>query len=66
MNSVLIYRILPLLVLFMLPLWPVEGTWFGLPAWVVLAILASATASGVTAWLALRRWPEQEAPEPDA
>ena len=53
--------LLPLLILLMLPLWPVTGMWFGLPAWVVLAIAASACASGLTAWWAYFHWPETDA-----
>ena len=39
--------------------WPADDdtVWVGLPAWVVVAVIASAIASFYTATLLRRRWP---------
>ena len=39
--------------------WPSDDTtiWLGMPAWVVVAVAASAAMSLFTAWLLRRRWP---------
>ncbi|QPJ60358.1 MAG: hypothetical protein G3M70_09035 [Candidatus Nitronauta litoralis] len=48
----------------MLPIWPVEGLWFGLPAWAVLCVLGCAATSCWIAWAALFRWRELEGTDP--
>ena len=42
--------------------WPAgdETVWMGAPAWVVIAVLASAAASVLTAWRLRRLWPGEE------
>lgn len=42
--------------------WPSHDRtiWFGMPAWVVVAIAASTLASCLTAWLLLRPWPGED------
>lgn len=42
--------------------WPSgsERTWFGFPAWAVVAVAGSFAISSFTAWLWLCRWPEDE------
>ena len=44
--------------------WPKDDTtlWFGMPAWVVVAIAASVSLSGYTAWLLGFSWPDEEVP----
>lgn len=44
----------------MLPVWPVEGKWFGLPAWVIVTALACLCCSCFIAWGALKHWPDLE------
>ncbi len=39
--------------------------WLGLPAWVVVALLANLAASLLTAWLLLKRWPDSGNDESD-
>ena len=39
-----------------LPLWPVTGTWLGLPAWAVFAVVMSFMVSVFTAYVILRVW----------
>ena len=42
--------------------WPMgdRAMWFGVPAWVVVAVLTSVLLSVFTAWLILRRWPQDD------
>lgn len=46
-----------LLFLALLPIWPVEGLWLGLPAWAVLAVTASGAMSLFIAWWIKHHWP---------
>ena len=64
-------RVAPLLYLTLLILavpwyWPTDNhaVWFGVPAWVVVAIAVSTAASILTAFLLTRRWPD-ESPHDD-
>jgi len=43
----------------MLPLWPVAGEWWGLPAWVVWAVGASLGSAGWVLWALNRLWPDE-------
>lgn len=47
--------------------WPADnhGIVLGMPAWVVVAIAASACASVFTAWLLAKPWPAEAEPERD-
>ena len=47
--------------------WPADdhSIAFGMPAWVVVAIAASACASIFTAWLLAKPWPAESKPEQD-
>jgi len=47
--------------------WPREDEtqWFGMPMWVVVAVVTSAAISGFTAWLLRRAWPEATESKPD-
>jgi hypothetical protein len=51
-----------LLVLFfmLLPIWPIEGNWWGIPAWSLLALLASLLTSIFTAFVILRVWQDPD------
>ena len=40
-----------------------DAIWLGFPAWVVVAVLGSASISTFTAWLWLKYWPEDEEDE---
>ena len=42
--------------------WPANDTtvWFGVPAWVVIAIIVGALTSFFTLWLLLRPWPDED------
>lgn len=51
-----VWIIFTLLFVGMLPLWPVKGTWLGLPAWAVLAIVMSFMTSLFTAYVILQVW----------
>ena len=42
----------------MLPVWPVRGIWFGLPAWALLAVFMSLIVSVFTAYVILKVWQE--------
>jgi hypothetical protein len=43
--------------------WPADSTlvWFGVPAWVCVAVLVSLAAAVLTAWLMRRPWPGEDA-----
>lgn len=45
-----------ILIAAMVPVWPIEGTWFGVPAWAAFALGVSAVTSLYTAWVALVYW----------
>ena len=47
--------------------WPPEDAtrWFGMPVWVVVAVVTSAVISGFTAWLLRRPWPDRPEAKPD-
>ena len=40
----------------MLPVWPITGNWFGIPAWAVFAVLVSILTSLFTAFVIVRAW----------
>ncbi len=58
-----------ILVLFlaMAPIWPLTGSWFGVPAWAVFALLVSILASVFIAFVILQVWrdPEDEGENDD-
>ncbi len=41
----------------MLPIWPVEGLWFGIPAWAVTVVVGSALSGLWIAYVSLKCWP---------
>jgi hypothetical protein len=44
----------------LLPIWPVEGNWWGIPAWSVLALLVSLLTSVFTAFVILVVWQDPD------
>jgi len=48
------------LLFLLLPIWPVEGNWLGIPAWSVLALLASFLTSCFTAFVICRVWKDPD------
>ncbi len=51
-----------LLFLALLPIWPITGNWWGIPAWAVFAVLVSALTSVFTAFVILRVWKDSDEP----
>lgn len=51
-----VWGVFVLLIAAMVPVWPIEGHWFGLPAWAAFALGVSVAASGFIAWVTLRAW----------
>ena len=45
-----------ILFLAMVPVWPITGNWFGIPAWAVFAVLVSILTSLFTAFVIVRVW----------
>ena len=45
-----------ILFLAMVPVWPITGNWFVIPAWAVLAVLVSILTSLFTAFAIVRVW----------
>ena len=45
-----------ILFLAMLPVWPITGNWFGIPAWAVFAVLVSILTSLFTAFVIVQVW----------
>ncbi|MZG54155.1 MAG: hypothetical protein F3743_00775 [Nitrospinae bacterium] len=45
-----------ILFLAMVPVWPITGNWFGIPAWAVFAVSVSILASLFTAFVIVRVW----------
>ena len=45
-----------ILIAAMVPVWPIEGSWFGVPAWAAFALTVSAVTSLFIAWVSLRYW----------
>ena len=45
-----------ILFLAMIPVWPITGNWFGIPAWAVFAVLVSILTSLFTAFVIGRVW----------
>tara|TARA_B100001123_G_C14990307_1_gene899299 strand:+ start:264 stop:533 length:270 start_codon:yes stop_codon:yes gene_type:complete len=48
------------LLLLMLPVWPVEGNWLGIPSWSLFALLAGFLTSAFTAFIILRVWKDPD------
>ncbi len=46
----------------LLPIWPVQGNWFGFPAWSVLVLLSSFLTSCFTAFVICRVWQDPDEP----
>lgn len=40
----------------LIPVWPIAGSWWGIPAWAVFAVAASVVTSAFTAFVILRVW----------
>ena len=49
-----------ILLLAMIPIWPISGNWFGIPAWAVFALLISILTSLFIAFVILRVWRDPE------
>jgi hypothetical protein len=45
-----------ILLLAMIPIWPISGNWFGVPAWAVFALLISILTSLFIAFVILSVW----------
>lgn len=39
-----------------IPIWPIPGDWWGIPAWAVFAVAVSALTSAFTAFVIFRVW----------
>lgn len=48
------------LLFMLLPVWPVEGNWWGIPAWSALALLASFLTSAFIAFVILCIWKDPD------
>jgi fatty acid desaturase len=46
----------------LLPIWPIPGNWWGVPAWAVFAVLVSALTSVFTAFVILGVWKDSDVP----
>ncbi len=44
------------------PVWPVAGLWWGLPAWAVVSVGAVFLLAAFTAWVTLRVWKDPDEP----
>ncbi len=40
----------------LIPVWPIEGWWWGIPGWAVLAVLMSAATSAFTIFVLIKGW----------
>ena len=49
-----------ILLLAMIPIWPISGNWFGIPAWAVFELLISILTSLFIAFVILRVWRDPE------
>ena len=49
-----------ILFLGMLPVWPITGNWFGIPAWALFAVLVSILTSLFVAVVILRVWQDPD------
>ncbi len=56
-----------ILLLAMIPIWPLTGSWFGVPAWAVFALLISVLTSLFIAYVILGVWqdPDDEGEQDD-
>tara|TARA_B100000470_G_scaffold194303_1_gene162669 strand:+ start:499 stop:732 length:234 start_codon:yes stop_codon:yes gene_type:complete len=48
------------LFLAMIPIWPITGNWFGVPAWAAFALLVSILTSLFVAVVILRVWQDPD------
>jgi fatty acid desaturase len=46
----------------LIPVWPIAGFWWGIPAWAVFAVAVSAATSVFTAFVILRVWKDTGKP----
>lgn len=46
----------------LIPVWPIPGNWWGIPAWAVFAVAASALTSAFTAFVIFRVWKDPGTP----
>jgi hypothetical protein len=56
----LIGSVFALLFAALVPLWPIDGNWLGVPAWAVFALFMSVLLSVFTAYVLLRIWQDPE------
>ncbi|UCD12105.1 MAG: hypothetical protein JSU88_03185 [Nitrospinaceae bacterium] len=51
----------------LLPVWPIEGWWWGIPGWAVFAVLMSVATSAFTVFVLLKGWRDDDTSpeEPD-
>ncbi|MBC8283359.1 MAG: hypothetical protein H8E32_06055 [Nitrospinae bacterium] len=56
-----------ILFLAMLPIWPLTGSWFGVPSWAAFALFISLLTSIFIAYVILRVWqdPDDEGEQDD-
>jgi len=40
----------------LLPVWPIEGWWWGVPGWAVFAVLMSVATSAFTVFVLIKAW----------
>ncbi len=40
----------------LLPVWPIEGWWWGVPGWAVFAVLMSLATSAFTVFVLIKTW----------
>jgi hypothetical protein len=50
------------LLITMLPIWPLQGNWWGIPSWSVFALLASFLTSVFIAFVILCVWKDPDEP----
>ncbi|CAI2717208.1 hypothetical protein [Nitrospina watsonii] len=61
-----VWGVFLLLIVAMLPVWPLAGRWFGVPAWAAFALLVSVVTSGFIAWVTLFVWKNPDDDEDSA
>lgn len=55
-----IWAVFALLFAALIPVWPISGHWWGVPAWAVFAVAISALTSAFTAFVILRVWKDSK------
>ncbi len=55
-NQPWVWVVFALLLVALIPIWPITGSWWGIPSWAVFAVAVSAVTSVFTAFVILRVW----------